>query len=161
MTISGSFKFALLCAALGTCLLRAADFSSYRGFQFGMGLPRAAEQAGMRPSDAKLEYQRPVMIQVLDFQPNLFNSAVAKEDPVSEITLTFSNGELFRMAVVYDRYKVEGMTTEDMIQALSASYGTATRPKAEICLLYTSRNAGRAGRAALGCHHLGLSPAAV
>lgn len=132
MTISGSFKLLFLNAALGTCLLSAADFSSYRGFQFGMGLSRAAEQAGMKASDAKLEYQRPVMIQLLDFQPNLFHSAVAKDDPVSEITLSFSGGELFRMAVVYDRYKVEGMTTEDMIQALSKSYGTASRPKAEI-----------------------------
>ena len=72
------------------------------------------------------------MIQLLDFQPNLFHSAAAKGDPVSAISLSFLDGELFRMAVVYDRYKVEGMTTEDMIQALSASYGTATRPKAEI-----------------------------
>jgi hypothetical protein len=127
-----AFKLPLLCAALGTCLLPAADLSSYRGFQFGMNLSRAAEQAGMRTSDAKLEYQRPVMIQLLDFQPNLFHSAVAKNDPVSEISLSFLEGELFRMAVVYDRYKVEGMTTEDMIQALSASYGTAARPKAEI-----------------------------
>jgi hypothetical protein len=72
------------------------------------------------------------MIQLLDFQPNLFHSAAAKGDPVSAISLSFLDGELFRMAVVYDRYKVEGMTTEDMIQALSASYGTATTPKAEI-----------------------------
>jgi hypothetical protein len=122
----------LLAAVLGACLLPAADLSSYRGFQFGMNLSRAAEQAGMKPSEAKLEDRRPVLIQVLDFQPNLFNSAVAKDDPVSEITLSFSNGELFRMAVVYDRYKVDGMTAEDMIQALSKTYGTATRPKAEI-----------------------------
>jgi hypothetical protein len=132
MTISRSLKIPLLCAALGTCLLPAADFSSYRGFQFGMALSRAADQAGMKASDAKLEYQRPVTIQLLDFQPNLFHSVVAKDDPVSEITLSFSNGELFRMAVIYDRYKVEGMTTEDMIQAVSKTYGTATRPTAEI-----------------------------
>jgi hypothetical protein len=132
MTISRSLTIPLLCATLGTCLLPAADFSSYRGFQFGMNLSRAAEQAGMKPSEARLQDQRPVLIQVLDFQPNLFNSAVAKDDPVSEITLSFSNGELFRMAVVYDRYKVDGMTAEDMIQALSKTYGTAARPKAEI-----------------------------
>jgi hypothetical protein len=73
-----------------------------------------------------------VMIQVLDFQPNLFHSAVAKDDPVSEITLSFSDGALFRMAVVYDRYKVEGMTTEDMIQAVSKTYGTASKPTGDI-----------------------------
>ena len=97
-----------------------------------MSVSQAAEQAGMKPSEAKAEHQRPVMIQSLDFQPNLFHSAVAKDDPVSEITLGFIDGQLFRMAVVYDRYKVEGMTTEDMIQALSKTYGTATKPNAEI-----------------------------
>jgi hypothetical protein len=131
-TIPGALKLPFLFAALGFCSFAATDLSSYRGFQFGMNLSRAAEQAGMKPSEAKLEDRRPVLIQVLDFQPNLFNSAVAKDDPVSEITLSFSNGELFRMAVVYDRYKVDGMTAEDMIQALSKTYGTATRPKAEI-----------------------------
>jgi hypothetical protein len=131
MTISRSLTISFLCA-IGACLLPAADFSSYRGFQFGMNLSQAAEQAGMKPSEAKSEYQRPVLIQLLDFQPNLFHSVVAKNDPVSEITLSFSNGELFRMAVVYDRYKVEGMTTDDIIQAVSATYGMATKPKAEI-----------------------------
>jgi len=127
-----AFKVPLLCVAFGACLLPAADFSSYRGFQFGMRVSQAADVAGMKPSEAKTDHQRPVMIQKLDFQPNLFHSAVAKDDPVSEITLSFCDGELFRMAVVYDRYKVEGMTIDDMIQALSKTYGTAARPKAEI-----------------------------
>jgi len=125
-------KLTLLCAALGTCLLPAADLASYRGFQFGMNLSRAADQAGMKPTEAKVEHQRPALIQVLDFEPNLFHSSVAKGDPVSAISLSFLDGELFRMAVIYDRYKVEGMTTADMIQALSASYGTPAMPKAEI-----------------------------
>jgi hypothetical protein len=132
MTISGWVKIPFLGAALGMCLLPAAELSTYRGFQFGMGLSQAAEQAGMKADEAKLQYQRPVMIQQLDYQPNLFHSSVAKDDPVSEITLSFLNGQLSRMAVVYDRYKVAGMTTEDMIQALSKTYGTASRPTGEI-----------------------------
>jgi hypothetical protein len=131
MSLVRSIQIGFLCTALGT-LLPAADFSGYRGFQFGMTIPQAAQQAEMKPSEAKLEYQRPALIQVLEFQPNLFHSSVAKDDPVSEISLYFSNGELFRVAVVYDRYKVEGMTTEDMIQVLSRTYGTAERPTADI-----------------------------
>ena len=130
--ISRSFQIPFFCLTIGTFLLPAADLSSYRGFQFGMNLTRAAELAGMKPSDAKLSEQRPLTIQTLDFQPNLFHSAAAKDDPVSGITLSFSNNELFRMAVVYDRYKLEGMTTDDMIQALSKTYGTASKPTAEI-----------------------------
>jgi hypothetical protein len=34
--------------------------------------------------------------------------------------------------VNYDRYKTEGLTTEDVVEAISAKYGTATKPSAEI-----------------------------
>jgi hypothetical protein len=131
-TIPGALKLPFLIIALGFSLFAATDLSSYRGFHFGMKLSQAVEQAEMKPSDVKLTSQRPAMIQVLDFEPNLFHSAVAKGDPVSAISLNFLDGELFRIAVVYDRYKVEGMTADDMIQALSASYGTPTKPKTEI-----------------------------
>jgi hypothetical protein len=36
--------------------------------------------------------------------------------------MRFHNGELFRIVVTYDRYKVEGMTASDMIQAISMTY---------------------------------------
>lgn len=134
--LRGRIAFALslsgLCAVLATPLVSASDLSNYRGFRFGMNISQAAEQAGMKIADATTVHQQPALIQVLNFQPNLFHSSSAKQDPVSQIALTFYNGELARMAVIYDRYKVDGMTADDMIQALSASYGTAARPKAEI-----------------------------
>ena len=46
--------------------------------------------------------------------------------------MRFHNGELFRIVVTYDRYKVEGMTASDVIQAISATYGIATRPVVQI-----------------------------
>lgn len=127
----------LLCAALGTSMLSGGDFSSYRGFQFGMNLPVAAKQAGMKPSEARLVHQRPAVIQELDWQPRGFHSSPVqadpvKADPVQDGLLCFYNGELFRIIVNYDRSKVEGMTAEDMIEAISATYGMATRPTAEI-----------------------------
>jgi hypothetical protein len=132
----GHIAFALLlssiCAVLATPLVSASDLSDYRGFRFGMNISQAAEQAVMKTADATTVHQQPALIQVLNFQPNLFHSSSAKQDPVSQIALTFYNGELARMAVIYDRYKVDGMTADDMIQALSAAYGTAARPTAEI-----------------------------
>jgi hypothetical protein len=97
-----------------------------------MSITQAAEQAGMRTMDATTLHQQPALIQKLDFQPNLFHASGPKEDPVSDIAMTFYNGELARIAVVYDRYKVDGMTQGDMIKALSASFGTAAKPTAEI-----------------------------
>ncbi len=123
---------AAILPALMSPLLSAGPLDGYRGFQLGMSLSQAAEDAGMKTTDAKSVYQRPALIQLLDFRPSQFQSSEMKADPVSQISLTFYNGELARIAVLYDRYKVDGMTPEDMVEALSATYGTASRPAAEI-----------------------------
>ena len=49
-------------------------------------------------------------------------------DPVRTGLFSFYNGELFRIVVNYDRDETEGLTSEDMIEAISAKYGTATKP---------------------------------
>ncbi|HTR35123.1 MAG TPA: hypothetical protein VMH80_04435 [Bryobacteraceae bacterium] len=132
MSTGSMFLNGIVCAALGASLVSAADLSSYRGFQFGAQLSAVVEQAGMQLADAELLHQRPAKIQELKFQPNLYRSSASSADPVSEIMFRFYNGELCRMVVLYDSYKVTGMTPEDMIQAISATYGTAQRPVAEV-----------------------------
>src|SRR6266567_6685377 len=123
----------ILCALIGTSVLYAADFSSYRGLQFGMDLSAAAKMAGRKPAEARLVHQRPALIQEIEWQPGAYAGAEpVKADPVRDALLYFRNGELFRIVVAYDRYKVEGMTTEDMIEGISATYGTATKPTAEV-----------------------------
>lgn len=123
----------VMCAGLGASILHAGDFSTYRGLQFGMTLPEAAKQAGTKLADARTVHQRPAVIQELDWQPGPPVLAdPVKADPVRDGLLCFFNGELFRIVVTYDRYRVEGMTAEDMIEGISAIYGTATRPTAEI-----------------------------
>jgi hypothetical protein len=121
-----------MCAGLGTSLLCAGDLSHYREFKLGMNLSVAAKQAGMKPSGARLVRQRPPVIQELEWLPRNSSGSPFHADPVKEGLLYFYNGELFRMVVTYDRYKVEGMTASDMIQAISATYGIATRPAAQI-----------------------------
>ena len=67
----------------------------------------------------------------MDWQSRLPGPAdPLKADPVREGLLCFFNGELFRIVVTYDRDRVEGMTAEDMIDGISATYGMATRPAA-------------------------------
>jgi hypothetical protein len=122
----------LLCGVLGTSMLSGGDFSNYREFRFGMNLPAAAKQAGTKPAEARLVHQRPAVIQELDWQPRGFPGSSVQSDPVKQGLLCFHNDELFRIIITYDRYKVEGMTAEDMIEAISATYGVPTRPTAEI-----------------------------
>ena len=108
--------------------LSALDLSSYRGFQFGETLPAVAKQAGLEISAAKLIHERPAVIQELEWPIWLSGDSSRRTDPVKTILFSFYNGELFRITVIYDRNETAGLTTGDMIEAISAKYGTATKP---------------------------------
>lgn len=122
----------IVCGLVATSALFAADLSSYRGLRFGMSLTAAAKQTGTPPADARAVHQRPALLQELDWYPKTPVLADPKTDPVRDGVLCFFNGELYRIVVNYDRYRVEGMTAEDMIEAISATYGIAVRPSADI-----------------------------
>jgi hypothetical protein len=130
--LARALSLSFFCSMLAAPTLFGADLSTYRGFRFGMSTLQASDQAGMKVTATTIVHAQPALIQELDFQPNLFHATTTKDDPVSQIALTFYDGQLSRMAVVYDRYKVDGMTEDDMIKALSATYGTAVRPTMEI-----------------------------
>jgi hypothetical protein len=113
-------------------LIRAQDLSHYRELRFGMNLLTAAQQTGIKASEARTIHSRPALIQELEWRPQyLVGDPSLKKDPVRDLLLSFYNDELFRILVNYDRYKTEGLTDEDMIEALSAKYGAPTRPTAK------------------------------
>jgi len=134
---TGIVRGGILCGVLGASILHGADFSSYRGLQFGMDLTAAAKQADTKLTDVRVDHQRPAVIQEMDWRPRPLITSdtpgdAAKVDPVKDGAVYFFNGDLYRIVVNYDRYRVEGMTAEDMIQAISATYGTPTKPNIEI-----------------------------
>jgi len=106
----------------------APDLSRYRSFQFGETLPAVAKQAGLALSDAKLIHERPAVLQELEWPIWLGTGSAPQTDPVKTVLFSFCNGELYRILITYDRDETEGLTTEDMIQAISARYGVATKP---------------------------------
>jgi len=110
----------------------ARDLSSYRVFRLGMDLHAVEKQAEMKTSEAKMIHQRPAVIQDLEWRPRRFPGPAPESDPVTDILFRFYNGQLFRIIVNYDRYKTEGMTADDMIDAISATYGHAATPAVEI-----------------------------
>jgi hypothetical protein len=112
----------------------ARDLSRYREFQFGMTLAAIAKEADLKTSEARAVYQRPAVIQELEWRPLGFFGSAAQEDAVQEVLFSFYNGELFRLLVRYDNYRTEGLSDQDMIEGISAKYGTATRPDAKIIL---------------------------
>jgi hypothetical protein len=114
----------------------AQDLSRYREFQLGTNLPMVAKQIRVKPSDAKAIHERPAVIQELEWRNPLTDSS-QRSDSVGNILFRFYNGELYRLVVTYDRERTEGMTAEDIVEAVSAKYGTANRLTAEIILSST------------------------
>ncbi len=138
MTRIRSLAVLILWAAFSASLIQAQDLRGYRGFQFGTNLIAVAKQTDMKPSEAKLLHQRPAMIQELWWyrQPRDSSRALGS---VREVVFSFYNGELFRMVINYDQDRTDGLTDEDMVEAISAKYGAAARPVAAIVLFSSSQ----------------------
>jgi len=129
-----SFDFLLPAPPVSAPLSYPRDLSRYREFQFGMDLLAVAKQANVEPSEARVVHQRPALIQELEWRPQRALGPSSEADPVKEVLFSFYNGELFRVLVNYDQSKTEGLTDEDMVEAISAQYGIATKPTAKIIL---------------------------
>ena len=129
--------FSLRTDALSAPLINTPDLSRYREFQFGMNLLAVVKQ--MQPSKARVIHQRPAVIQELEWRPQRSLAYSPQADPVQEVLFSFYNGELFRIVVDYDPISTEGLTDEDMVEAISAKYGTATRPTTKMVLFSSSQ----------------------
>ena len=124
----------VLCVALFSSLGTAEDLAKYRDFQFGMSLESVAKQMHMDASAAKMTHQRPALIQTLEWDQLSYSDLPAQDRSVRSIRFNFYNGELFKMVVIYAPAGTQGLTTDDMIEAISAMYGRATTPEKTIAV---------------------------
>ena len=105
------------------------DLSRYRGFQLGTDLSSVAKQAGANPAQTTVIHRRPALIEELEWRPQPLGAS-SQTEPVQQVLFSFYDGELFRIAVAYDRYQTEGLTVDDFVDAISATYGPAAKPTA-------------------------------
>lgn len=117
---------------ISASVICAQDLSKYRNFSFGTSLANVSKQIDRQPIDAEVIHQRPTLIQELTWYPPQPFGTSRPAEPVDKILFSFCNGELYRMLVFYDSSAIKGLTDEDMIRAVSAKYGTATKPVAEV-----------------------------
>jgi hypothetical protein len=115
---------------ISSSVISAQDLSRYREFQLGLSLVAVAQRAGITP-EARVLHQRPELIQELMWQPRRLGAS-PPEDSVRQVLLSFYNGQLFRIVVNYEWDRTEGLTVEDMVEALSVTYGPAALPATEI-----------------------------
>ena len=97
-----------------------------------------AKQANISGSEATSICLRPALIQELQWQSWTSSTSSSQTDPVKEILFDFYNGELFRILVSYDQGRTEGLTDADLIESISAKYGTPKGPAATIRIYSSS-----------------------
>lgn len=107
----------------------AGDLSGYRNFELGSDLATVAKRAAVDPLKAKVIHSRPALIQDLEWCPQPLGAS-SQTESVQEVVFSFYGGELFRIKVDYDRYQTEGLTVDGFVDAISATYGPATKPTA-------------------------------
>ncbi len=117
----------------------AQDMSRYRGFALDSSVDAVVAASGARSADVKTLRERPARIQELPWRAPYARSGDTLAAPVREMTFSFYNGALYQVVVDYDRDRTEGLTNEDIVEAVSAAYGlpalatarTRTSPPAE------------------------------
>jgi len=132
MKMMRSAGISLVMILFSAPLVRGQDLSKYRNFSLGMSLPELSNQVDLRPLRTKLIQKHPAVVQELAYWPGGSSDHSRQADSVWQIFFSFYNGELFRILVTYDQDATHGLTAEDMVQAISTKYGTATRPAGEI-----------------------------
>jgi len=105
----------------------AEDLSMYRSFQLGTDLPTVAKQVGADVAQARVVHRRPALIQELEWRPQ-FTGPTGLTDTARSVVFSFYDGRLFRITVGYDRYQIDGLTVDDLVDAISTRYGNAIKP---------------------------------
>jgi hypothetical protein len=115
---------------IGGNALDAHDVSRYRTFQLGTDVADVSDLTGVASSEAKTVHQRPALLQDLEWRPSRWTPGSSSDstDPVDHVVFSFYDDQLFRIVVDYGYDRTEGMTDADMIEAISAVYGTSVKP---------------------------------
>ena len=103
-------------------MLRAQDLSKYRTFSLGSSVATVLKHTDQKLADVKVAHSRPALIQELTWWP----ANLPGTEGIEQMLFSFSNGELYKMSVIYDRTSTEGLTAEDLVKSISAKYGPAT-----------------------------------
>jgi len=124
-----TLRNSLLCLGvvlLTSPILRAQDFSKYRGFSLGASMATVLKQTEKKPADAKVIHARPTLIQELTWWPPAVPGVSYRADSAEQMLFSFCDGELYKISVTYDTNSTQGLTAADMVKSISAKYGPAT-----------------------------------
>jgi hypothetical protein len=106
--------------------LKAQDFSRYREFSLGTDVATILKRTDKKVADVNTTHSAPNLFQDITWWPPSLPSSSYRSDSVEQILFSFYNGELYKISVTYGQGATEGLTAEDMVKAISATYGPPT-----------------------------------
>jgi hypothetical protein len=122
-----NIRSSALCVCLAALCAHAAtaqEPAKYRDYVMGSNLASVVKQTGASASAVKVIHARPALIQDLEWRPRYYSGGAAPlTDPVDVMLFRFYDNQLFMVVADYDRRRTEGMSDDDMIAAISATYG--------------------------------------
>ncbi len=119
-----SLALALAVTVLVAQAVAAQEVVRYRDFVMGADIATVSKAAGIAPTGAKVIHRRPSVIHELEWRPRYYSGGAAPlTDPVDVMSFKFYDDQLFMVVADYDRRRTEGMSVEDMIAAISETYG--------------------------------------
>lgn len=129
-----AFLACVFCIGFLSSPSMAQDLGKYRNFQFGANIESVAKQIQMKVSDARTLHERPALIQTLEWDEIGYSDTSGKPGSIRSIRFDFCDGNLFKMLVTYSPAGTEGLTPDDIIEAISAVYGTASTPEDSVSI---------------------------
>lgn len=126
MKMMRSSMFCLVTLLLAAPILRAEDLSKYRGFALGTSIASVLKSTDQTVADVKTVRDDSPLFQELTWWPASFSADPRHTGSIEQILFSFYKGQLYKMSVTYDRKSTEGLTTDDMVNSISAKYGPAT-----------------------------------
>jgi hypothetical protein len=130
-----TMRTAVLCFVvllLTAPILRAQDFSKYRGFSLGTNLAAVLKHTDERLVDVRPTHEGSLLFQELTWRPASGIGVSSLAESVDELVFSFYKGELYKMVVTYERASTEALTADDMVKSIASKYGPATSIALEI-----------------------------
>lgn len=108
---------------LGSQPVEAQAPFRYREYALQSSVASVVKISATRAADIKTLHERPSAIQELEWRAPYVGAGTESADPVREILFSFYDDQLYQIVVIYDRDRMEGLTSDDVIESMSATYG--------------------------------------
>jgi hypothetical protein len=123
MTSLRALALASTAVVVGAQPLFAQGLSHYRTYALESSVASVIAISGGREADTRTSYERPARIQELEWRAPYSRPGTGKADPVHDVQFSFYDDQLYQVVVSYDRDRMEGLTSADVVESLSATYG--------------------------------------